>query len=740
MLWGSFFQNREHLEKQYRDIAWAEDSGKPPEWLRQKAFEIERQMRGQSRIRIRAAIFDMLLRNAQIQVDPRDWFADRMNHDDILVRLRDRWQEEISHDILPEITDTCNKAAQCGVFFASAPDFSHTSPDWDRILAIGVPGLLESIKRARDEKECLHSLDDEQRDFYAAAQMAYEATLLFMERLAKEALRVPTDDSGDAERMANCAACLHALTQRAPESLYQALQLAYIFHELMEMEGELVRSMGGFDRLYGRLYESDLQSGRLTRDRAKELLQYYFTKFFARSGGIQYGKHFSFGGVDRDGRDVVNSLSCLAFEAYHELHTVDPKLSLRLHRHSPCDITRQVAQMIISGCNSVVFINDDVVIPGLISRGIPLEEARCYIPIGCYEPAVMGKEISCSAADYVNMAKAVELAIFNGVDPRTGIRVGPETGDASAMADFVRFQSAFYKQAEALVFGAMNATTAYEKYWMQMNTSPMLSGTMLECVEKGKDISSGGAKYNNTGCCCCCIASAVDAMLAVKRIVYTEKRYTFSQLQDMLMNNWECHELERLRLLKYPEKWGNDLEAPDAMACALTSRLEKIINGYPNGRGGRFIASLLSINQNHPFGLATGALPDGRLAGEPLSKNLGAVTGMDRNGVTGLIKSASKIDQTCFSDGGVLDIMLHPSAVQGEDGLQALIGLVETYFTLGGQSIQFNIFDARTLREAQKNPDRYANLQVRVAGWNVFFINLNQAEQNEFIRQAEALR
>jgi pyruvate-formate lyase len=505
------------------------------------------------------------------------------------------------------------------------------------------------------------------------------------------------------------------------------------------MEGESVRSMGGFDRLYYRFYRSDLARGLYTREQEKELIKFFFIKFYAKTGGLLYGKNFVFGGLDVDGNDATNPLSYAAFEAYQEMQTVDPKLSIRVHKDTPADFLNLVANSIRKGCNSIVLANDDIGVASMVRRGVPEREARDYVLMGCYEPAIVGKEVPCSGSIWVNIAKAFEWALHNGVDPLTGKVMGPQTGEPDAFTSFEEFYAAFETQLRHMLHEVMDIQVNYESAWKEMNTSPLLSGTMLECVDRGRDISDGGAKYNNTGCCLASIASTVDGLLALRELVFEAKSMTMSEVAEMLKSDWASHELLRLKMTNRREKYGNNREVPDALACDIFAFAADIINSTRNQRGGVFTAGINSIDHCLEFGRGTGAMPDGRKAHQPLSKNLSAVTGMDREGVTALINSVAKIDFTQFPDGSVLDIMLHPTAVQGEDGLVALLGLIRGYFAQGGFGVQFNIFDVDTLRAAQQRPEDFPTLQVRVCGWNVYFVNLSKPEQDMFIAQAEHL-
>ena len=738
MIWHTFDRDRKHLEVQYHDPAWDEESGWSLEQLQRESEKLVEGMGSQPKILIKAKLFEMVLLNGRTSVDPKDWFADRVQHGSLVTKLRDKWRGQVIGTELTEVTAEISLARSLGAYWAQ-PDFSHTSPDWERALELGPTGLLEEVRRTREEKLQAGRLGESEKDFYDAAEIAYATFLRFALRLAEGADKMAAQHPDERERMEHTAACLRNIATRPPETLLEAMQLAYLYHELIEMEGEMVRSMGGFDRLYYRFYRADIDSRRRTREQQKELIKYFFIKFFAKTDGLQFGKNFFFAGIGVDGRDAVNELSYAAIEAYGEMKTVDPKLSVRVHRDTPDRFLRQVADCIRKGNNSFVLANDDVTIASFIRRGTTVEEARNYTLIGCYEPAIMGKEVPCCGAGSANIAKIVELALFDGVDPLTGKRIGVQTGHSEQIESFDAFYAACKEQLAYIINRMMDAAVRYEARWKDMNPSPLLSATMAECVERGRDISDGGAKYNNTGVVLACIASAVDALTVVREWVYERKTMTMKELKETLRTDWADNEPLRMKALNSREKYGNDRQRPDALARDLSHFAADTINSRPNARGGQFNMGLFSINWCHAYGKQMAASPDGRKAHQPLSKNLCAVTAMDREGVTALINSVTRIDHSEMTNGSVLDVMLHPTAVRGDDGLTALVGLIRSYFEQGGFAIQFNVFDVSTLRDAQIHPENYGNLQVRVCGWSVNFVNLNRPEQDEFIKEAAHL-
>lgn len=727
----TFERDRALLDHQYESVCYAPETGLSREELRAETDALEKRLSGEALLCVKAALFKLTLEKARIHVDAFDWIADHIDFGDALSDLRSRQWTDSG---LKTIGAPVDPLAESGLLTAGL-DISHTSPDWERLLTLGLCGLQSAVKTRKAQLAAENALTTRRRDFLDGVITVYGAMRTLCRRLSaqakKEAMRHPEDEA----RLKAVSAALAHIADHPPRTLHEAMQLAYIYHECQEFEGEPVRSMGGFDRLYGRFYENDLTAGRLTRDQAKELIKYFFNKFYARTQDKANGKNFYFGGERPDGESAVNDLSYLALEAYREMRTVNPKLSVRVSANTPEDFVALATDCIREGCSGIVFCNDRSIIETMMKFGKTREDARRYVPIGCYEPAAEGLEMNRSVSATVNLPKLVELALNDGFDPVYGRQSGPHTGlDFDSYAEF---EEAFFRQADYILDLAMDQIRRSEGCWPAFNPSPVLSGTMAPCLDTARDMSRGGTKYNNAGIVCGSLGTAVDALIAVKRLVFEEKRLTLAELRDVLKSDWGNDPRLRLIALKKLPKWGNGDPEADAIACRLNARLAACVNGQPNTLGGVFQLAQFSIDYTVRFGKSCGATPDGRRKGEMTSKNLSAVTAMDRRGVTAMIESAGRLDQTQFPDGAVLDCILHPSAVRGAEGLKAFVQLIDTYFSLGGLCIQFNVFDAATLRAAQENPEKYASLQVRVCGWNVFFNHLSRAEQDEFIRQTE---
>ena len=442
------------------------------------------------------------------------------------------------------------------------------------------------------------------------------------------------------------------------------------------------------------------------------------------------------GGTNLDGTTKVNDLSYDILEVYRTLGIYNPKVQIKVNTNTPRAFLDEVLDMIRCGISSFVFCCEPGMQKAVMSYGGSYEEAVNFEISGCYETRVRGDE-SSTATGNVNALKAVTLTIHNGVDMMTGEQVGLRTVDVSEFKTFGDFYYAYLKQLEYLIEKTVWLANQYEPYLQEINPSNVYSATVERCLKRGVDGYSKGVKFNNTALLCCGIASAVDAVMAVKELVYDKKLVSFEELRGILLNNWEGQELLRAKVLNSKHKYGNGDPETDRYAAAIAAWFANHVNGRPNSRGGVYKAIMHSAMQFVWQGQKTEATPDGRKTGDEISKNASPVTGMDRNGVTALVHSATALKPYTFPESFCVDVMMHPSAVQGEDGLVAMRGVLYTYLKNDGMSIQFNVFRPDQLRDAQAHPEKYQNLQVRVCGWNVLWNNLSRKEQDAYILRAE---
>ena len=731
-VWNTFENVREHLALQFENPPYDPTSGLDPQELEDAVSSFLAAHHELPRILQIAHVYRLVVTRGQIAVDPQDWFADKLNHGGLLQKISDQWLAEAQAGPLQQESAWFRLIWQRGIG-RGLLDTGHISPGWENMFAGGLNGLVEQARAA------LLALGPdattEQCSFLQAVEIVYTATNELAARFAAQAHRAAGLFPEHRERMEAVAAACEQVPARPPRTFFEALQFSWLMHQLIEMEGEMVRSMGHFDRLFLPYFNADLAAGRLTRDQAKELIKFFWYKYYAHTQGRANGKNFAFGGQYADGTEVTNELTYLALEAYEELNTPDPKLSVRFLPTTDDRLYRRVADLIRSGHNSFVLMNDVPAVDAQVKLGIPLEDARVYLPIGCYEPAVDGKETGCTMNIVINLAKGVELALNDGIDMLSSERVGLPTGDPRDFTDFEQLYAAYTAQMDFLLNRFVEYNCAHERLWPHIHPSPLIAGTISDCLARGKDIGQGGARYNSVGCVGVALANASDSLLALKRAVFAEQRFSMDEVLAALRTDFQDHERLRQYLLNRVPKWGNDDAESDALTRRLADYFSEKVHTFENARGGRVRSSLFSLDYQWRLGENVAATPDGRHARTSLAPGVGPSSGQDRSGVTALIRSVSSLDFTTQPNGAVLDITLHPSAVKGEDGLDAFVALIRTFFKRGGYALQFNVFDVETLRDAQRHPEKYASLQIRVTGWSVYFTHLMPEEQELFIQR-----
>jgi len=730
-VWGTFERERERLNLQEVKPCFTDDSGLAPQALREAFNALHEQLLNEPAVLRKAKLFEFILHNGRISVDPQDWFANKLDHQGLMQEFNASAMNGIPALYIPKVKKSIETAGETG-YYETGLDVGHVSPGWRYMFKKGISGLLEDAKTARDKAG---KLTAEQTTFYDAVEIVYKAITAFTRRLSDMAASyVGLHDTGADARLLSMADSLQNISTSPPADFHEALQFTFIMHQMIELEGELVRSMGGFDRNFFGYYDTDVKAGKLNTDTTKELIKFFFTKFYAHTRGASNGKNFYFGGQLSDGSNAENELTYVALEAYSEMNTTDPKLSVRFYKDSTARLYKQVATTIRAGRTAFVLANDEVAIPAIVSQGKTLEEACDYLLIGCYEPAIEGKEIACNMSISLNLSKGIELVFSRGIDIATGTQLGPNTGDPLDFCKYEDFENAYFIQLRAQIDAATHDVKQYELYWPLMNPSPVLAGTFEDALKTGRDIGQCGPKYNNTGCMGAGLATAVDSLAAIKYAIFESNICTMAEMLEAIQTDYTGHDRLRLYLQNRIPRWGTANPKADAIAKKITDTYCAYVNSISNSRGGKFVPSMFSLAHRYSLGKGTSALPDGRGRAEPLSLNNAANPGKDTEGITALLQSLNCLDYTKLVNGSVTDVYLHPSAVKGDDGLNALVALIKTYFARGGYAIQFNIFDLETLIDAQKHPEKYQTLQIRVCGWNVYFVTMSAFEQEQYIK------
>lgn len=674
-----------------------------------------------------------VLENTKIDINEHDlfvglWSVNRLANSVTL----NKWNAEVFETILPEVKQKMNDMNESGAV-AIWPDFDHVVPDWDAILCLGFPGLKKRAEEYKELHKARGTLTPETEAFFDGIIIEYTAIIALVDRLYRLAL---TQNHDKAKKVAECL--LH-IRDGAPQNIYEAMQVIYIYFMVSEcFDSYQVRSLGnGLDNtLYG-FYKNDLKSGAYTKEEIKELFRYFLFQWSAI--GNYWGQPFYMGGTNADGSTKYNELSYDILDVYDELGIYNPKIQVKINENTPDRLLFKVFDMIRRGNSCFALCCEPGMMKAVMSYGATYEEALNMDIRGCHETGVRANEVS-TGTGYVNALKSVEYVFSNGFDSRIGKHFGLKTGELKDLKTFEDFYSAVLKQWENLIEMTIDVSKQYEKYLSFINPSNMYSATIEGALKKGTDAYQNGVKFNNSAILSCGFASLVDAVMAVKEFVYDKKAVTLEAMAAALAADWKGYEDLHTKVVKSLRKYGNDDAETDRYTEAMSAYFASKVNNRPNARGGVYKAIMHTAMQFVWEGEKTGATPDGRYAGDEISKNGSPSVGLDREGVTALIKSALKARPYTYCESFCLDVMLHPTAVSGDEGLEIMKSLLFMYMKNGGQTVQFNVFNTETLRDAQKHPEKYQNLQVRVCGWNVLWNNLSEKEQNAYITRAENIK
>lgn len=744
MLWNTFDKTREtqnfYLNHNFEPGSGIEDKDE----LVAKVKKLTDSMEGMPHTLIKAKAIECLLDNCAIEINVLDWFGlnfsgwqptSSEDQPEISKRgifkplsyLNSKWLNEIPRP--QEFTDATKGIYSTGAGVYGC-DYDHSVPDWDSVIGLGFAGLLERAEKARAEKMADGTLTKEQEIYYDGIKISYEAIL----RLLGRFLECAKKHINDNEKMPIMVECLEVICTSTPKTLYQYLMLTYLYHLIQQYVDIIqVRTLGNLDVDGYPYYKKDVEEGRLTRENAVELFQFLYEKY--TNQGHIHAQPIYFGGFDENGT-LINELSYIMLDAYDKSCIVNPKLFIKVMPNTPDEFLKKALEMIRRGRNCIVFINEELGMKISRKLGRTEEETKRLVGTGCNNFASRGKETTPEHM-YVNLLKGIELAFNRGKDPGTGEFIGVDTGDVSNFKTYEDFEKAYIAQTECLINKAFVISDFYDSHLLDINPAPIYSASMPDSVKCGRDAYYNGVKYNNTVMFLSCHASAADSLMMVKKHVYDNCDFSIEKLRDAILADWEGFDDMREVMLSDEEKFGNDMDTVDSLAVRMLDHFTSLVMSRKNKRGGHFVVNGESIWFAHRWAPLCGATPDGRKRGDMLSKNMSATIGQDRRGITSLINSVTKIDATGLCYGCPFDYILHPSAVKGDDGLDAMLGLLRTFMKRGGYGFQGNVQDANMLRDAQIHPENHKNLQVRISGWSWFFTQMEKYFQDEFIRRAE---
>jgi formate C-acetyltransferase len=655
--------------------------------------------------------------------------------------------------IFQEMTEEWKAAYEAGVFteFMEQRSPGHTVLD-DKIYCKGLLDFKQDIQQSLQSLDYLNDPEAyDKQEQLKAMDICADALIRFAERHAEKAQELAhqeTDPQGKKELERIAEVCSH-VPAHAPRDFWEALQYYWFVHlgVTTELNPWDAFNPGHLDQHLYPFYEKGLEEGTLTGEQAEELLQCLWVKFNNQPAPPKVGvtaaesstytdfAQINTGGVKGDGSDAVNEVTYLILNVIEEMRLLQPSSSIQVSRKSPNRFIKRAARIIRTGFGQPSVFNTDVVVQEMIRQGKSIVDARNGGTSGCVETGAFGKE-NYNLTGYFNMPKVFEITLNNGVDPRTGCRVGLETGDPTQFETFEELFEAYERQLNYFVDIKVRGNNVVERLYANHIPAPFLSLLIDDCIAKGKDYHDGGARYDTSYIQGVGVGTMTDTLTAIKYHVFDKKTLTMEELLATLRDNFERHERVRQLLLNKTPRYGNDDDYADGLMVDVFEAYFSAIDGRPNTRGGTYRINLLPTTVHVYFGSVIGATPDGRKAKMPLSEGISPVQGADRRGPTAVIKSVAKMDHI-RTGGTLLNQKFTPRLLQDDDGLDKLVHLIRTYFNLDGHHIQFNVVDAATLRAAQKNPEQYRDLIVRVAGYSDYFCDLGETLQDEIIARTE---
>jgi pyruvate formate-lyase/glycerol dehydratase family glycyl radical enzyme len=701
-----------------------------------------------------------------------DYFSYTKESYEKLESIRDFWNGKTIEDYANSLlTDDELKGSHAGkgVFFADAYMFcgaGHLGLSYERLFKIGYKGIRQMILDGLKDIDKTSPDGLKKYTFLKAERLVNEAATDHIKRYAALAWEKAknTSDETRKKELIQMHDNLLWISENPPRTFWEAIQLVHIANCMIHMEcnGHSI-SYGRFDQYMYPFFKKDIKDGIATREFCQELIENFFIKIWdlnkLRShvliktfgnGGVG-GQCLTLGGIDRDGKDATNELTFMGVDAHVHIRIPTPWLAVRMHAGTPWELKVKVANAIRLGTGEPKIFNDDVAIPSMLSSFTDIKDARDYQVVGCVEPDATGKSYGWKDCGHMNMAKVLELAMNNGrcIDcgpncmrwakcGAIGEKLGLETGSLETFKTFDEVLNAYDRQMKYFCDRQIAVLNAVDLAHQALKPLPYLSSVMEGCIENGKDITQGGVKYNFSGPQCVGIGTTGDGLSTIKQLVFEEKKVTGKELLEAIRKNWEGYE----SLYAYVNSnkvhhYGNDDDYADELTKFAMDTWCKHIEKRPNTRGGFYQPGAYSVTVNVAFGLTQWASFEGRKAFEPLSDCMGAVhthfASHDVSGPTAICRSVTKLDHARATNGTLLNWKFSPSSLTGTTGRDSFIALIDEYIQRKGMHSQFSVVNQETLIEAQKHPDEYRDLLIRVAGYSAYFVELSKELQDDII-------
>jgi formate C-acetyltransferase len=616
----------------------------------------------------------------------------------------------------------------------------HICPDTALWLQLGPQGLKEKAKEAA-------KAHPENQELYEAMDLVLTGAQSFMKRYARLLEKTAADNAQYRDDLLELADICDALTQRGASSFHEAVQSLWFLFVILHMESNCSSfSPGRMDQYLWPYYEKDIQEGKLTEQDALEILECLWLKFnqivYLRNAhsakyfaGFPIGFNIAIGGVDKDGNDTYNDLSLLLLKAQYDLGLPQPNLSVRLNKNTSRELMQDAIAVVAKGSGMPQFFNDEAVIDAMHKDlGVSLEDARNYAIVGCVELTTHGNNLGWSDAAMFNLNKALELTLNHGKCLLTGEQIGPDLGGLETYKTYEDLEDAFASMIDFYIDEMMKAEVVVEKAHQDCLPTAFLSTVIDDCMEKGLDVTAGGAKYNLSGIQMIQVANLADSLAAVKEMVYDEKRISAQELMEALQADFEGHEITRTLLEKKVPKYGNDVKWVDDLGSRWAGYFRNRMKDYTNYRGGPYHTGMYTVSAHVPMGENVGASPDGRKAQTPLADGgMSPVYGRDMAGPTAVLKSVSRLEDSYTTNGGLLNMKFLPEFFATQTGRDKFEAFLRAFVDLEIPHIQFNVVNREDLLDAKAHPERHQSLTVRVAGYTAYFTELAGKLQDEII-------
>lgn len=673
---------------------------------------------------------------------PQDRF--NITEDDITVFRRDilpYWEGKSLEDFVKQELGE-DIAAMGKVVKINQTDHAqgHICPDTKRWLELGPAGLCA---QARSK---LAAASGEQKVFYESVVISLEAACTFILRYADLAVRMAQDNNEHRENLLQISAMCRKLACSPAENYREAVQSLWFLYAMLQMESNASSfSPGRADQYLYPYFRRDFDAGLIDLQQALDITEALFLKFnqlvYMRSAGsakyfagFPIGFNVAIGGQTADGGDAANELSYLFLQAQSHLLLPQPNLSARLFRGSCPEFVDRCSEVIGKGSGMPQIFNDESVVPALMSKGISEEDARNYAIVGCVELTTMGNSLGWSDAAMFNLVKALELTLNNGVCMLTGKQMGLDTGCLTDYPTYEALEDAFRRQIDHFMDKMIAACDKVDRMHAEYLPSPLLSSVIDSCLDKGLDVTAGGAHYNLSGIQAIQVANLADSLAAIKKLVYDEKTVSAAQLLDALRRDFADNEILRQICINRVEKYGNNVRWVDEIGNRWITYFAEKLKDYKNARGGVYHAGLYTVSAHIPMGKNVAASADGRHAGDPLADGgMSAMYGRDTHGPTNLLHSVSRIDSVNGSNGTLLNMKFLPEFFETKENIRKFSALLMSVVEMRISHVQFNVVRREDLIKAQENPDAYRSLTIRVAGYTAYFTELARDLQDEII-------